>query len=83
MKLGGGRFDRCWRNEVGSEDCHGRCLWALGLGVEQSSQPNFQMLAGHLFELALPAANVAAPFLLSGLGQLAEAALGVDRLVQF
>ena len=31
----------------------------------------------------LPAANVHPPFVLSGLGQLAEAALGVDRLVQF
>ena len=31
----------------------------------------------------LSAANVQPPFVLSGLGQLAEAALGVDRLVQF
>jgi tRNA 2-thiouridine synthesizing protein D len=31
----------------------------------------------------LSVANVESPFLLSGLGQLAEAALGVDRLVQF
>ncbi|GAB3215254.1 sulfurtransferase complex subunit TusD [Pseudaeromonas pectinilytica] len=31
----------------------------------------------------LSVANVEAPFVLSGLGQLAEAALGVDRLVQF
>lgn len=48
-------FERRWREEVGSEDCHGRCLWALGLGVEQTSLPSFQMLAGQLFELALPA----------------------------
>ena len=31
----------------------------------------------------LAVANVQPPFVLSGLGQLAEAALGVDRLVQF
>lgn len=31
----------------------------------------------------LATANVQPPFVLSGLGQLAEAALGVDRLVQF
>ena len=31
----------------------------------------------------LSVANVEVPFVLSGLGQLAEAALGVDRLVQF
>jgi glycosyltransferase involved in cell wall biosynthesis len=47
-------FDRRWLDEGGSEDCHGRCLWALGLGVEQTSLPNFQMLASQLFELALP-----------------------------
>lgn len=39
--------------------------------------------ADEAVELALPAENVSAPFLLSGLGQLAEAALGADRLVQF
>ena len=33
--------------------------------------------------LQLPAWNVEPPFVLSGLGPLAEAALGVDRLVQF
>ena len=26
-------FDRRWLDEQGSEDCHGRALWALGLGV--------------------------------------------------
>ena len=49
-------FDRRWLDEQGSEDCHGRALWALGhrrgavavLAV-------FQMMAGQLFALALPA----------------------------
>jgi glycosyltransferase involved in cell wall biosynthesis len=47
-------FDRRWQEEVGSEDCHGRCLWALGMGVEQTDLPGIQMLASLLFEQALP-----------------------------
>jgi len=48
-------FDRRWREEVGSEDCHGRCLWALSMGVGQTDLPGIQMLSAHLFEQALPA----------------------------
>ena len=47
---------------------------ALRRGVVDSEQAQ---------ALQLPASNVTAPFMLSGLGQLAEAALTVDRLVQF
>jgi len=50
-------FDRRWREEVGSEDCHGRCLAALGLAVNQADLPGIQMLGVQLFELALPAAE--------------------------
>lgn len=49
-------FDRRWLDEVGSEDCHGHALWALGLCVRQAGQGGFQMLAGQLFEQALPVA---------------------------
>jgi glycosyltransferase involved in cell wall biosynthesis len=49
-------FDRRWLEEVGSEDCHGHALWALGLCVSQAGQGSFQMLAAELFELALPVA---------------------------
>jgi glycosyltransferase involved in cell wall biosynthesis len=49
-------FDRRWLEEVGSEDCQGHALWALGLCVSQAGQSNFQMLAGQLFEQALPVA---------------------------
>ena len=48
-------FDRRWLDEQGSEDCQGRALWALGLGVGRSPFRNFQMMAGQLFALALPA----------------------------
>jgi len=48
-------FDRSWLDERGSEDCHARALWALGMGVGRSHFRSFQMLAGQLFALALPA----------------------------
>jgi glycosyltransferase involved in cell wall biosynthesis len=47
-------FDRRWIDEQGSEDCHGRALWALGMGVGRSTFRSFQMMAGQLFALALP-----------------------------
>ena len=49
-------FDRRWLEDVGSEDCHGHALWALGLCVSQAGQGSFQMLAAQLFEEALPVA---------------------------
>ena len=48
-------FDRHWLDEQGSEDSHGRALWALGVGVGRSQLRNFQMMAGQLFARALPA----------------------------
>ena len=48
-------FDRRWLDEQGSEDCQGRALWALGIGVGRSPFRSFHMMAGQLFALALPA----------------------------
>jgi glycosyltransferase involved in cell wall biosynthesis len=48
-------FDRRWLDEQGSEDCQGRALWALGVGVGRSPYRSFQIMAGQLFALALPA----------------------------
>ncbi len=48
-------FERRWIDEQGSEDCHGRALWALGFGVGRSPYRSFQIMAGQLFALALPA----------------------------
>jgi glycosyltransferase involved in cell wall biosynthesis len=48
-------FERGWLDEKGSEDCHGRALWALGMGVGRSYFRGFHMMAGQLFALALPA----------------------------
>lgn len=47
-------FDRRWLDDPGSEDCHGRALWALGIGVGRSPHRGFQMIAGQLFARALP-----------------------------
>src|SRR3954463_8384058 len=47
-------FERQWLDPQGSEDSHGRALWALGVGVGRSHSRSFQMMAGQLFALALP-----------------------------
>ncbi|MDB5312757.1 MAG: glycosyltransferase [Gemmataceae bacterium] len=48
-------FDRRWLEEVGSEDSHGRALWALGTCVGRSRRPDLPAWAAAHFELALPA----------------------------
>ena len=47
---------RCWLDEAGSEDSHGRALWALGEVAGRSEYAGAQELAGQLFSKALPAA---------------------------
>jgi hypothetical protein len=47
-------YDRSWLEEVGSEDSHGRALWALGVCVGRSRRRDFQFCAAHMFEAALP-----------------------------
>ena len=49
-------YARRWTEEQGSEDSHGRALWALGTVVGRSADPGRQSLAGHLLHAALPAA---------------------------
>lgn len=57
----GGRFHnfmsyaRRWTEPVGSEDSHGRAVWALGTVVGRSWDPGRHSLAGKLFHGALPA----------------------------
>jgi glycosyltransferase involved in cell wall biosynthesis len=48
-------YARRWLEERGSEDSHGRALWALGTVVGRAQQPGRQTLAGQLFQSALPA----------------------------
>lgn len=60
---GNGRFrnlmsySRHWIEERGSEDSHGRALWALGAVVGRSTDPGKQSLGGDLFHAALPAVS--------------------------
>jgi glycosyltransferase involved in cell wall biosynthesis len=48
-------YQRQWLEASGSEDSHGRTLWALGTVLGRSNTKSFQSMAGSLFERALPA----------------------------
>ncbi len=48
------RYDRRWNEPVGSEDCHGRALWALGTVLGRSQDRGLRGAAGRLFEFSLP-----------------------------
>jgi glycosyltransferase involved in cell wall biosynthesis len=50
------RYDRRWNEAVGSEDSHGRALWALGTVLGRSENEGLRGAAGRLFEFSLPAA---------------------------
>jgi glycosyltransferase involved in cell wall biosynthesis len=47
-------FDRRWLEDVGSEDSHGRTLWALGECARGDANPTRRRWAASLFEQALP-----------------------------
>jgi glycosyltransferase involved in cell wall biosynthesis len=51
------RYDRRWNEPAGSEDCHGRAVWALGTVLGQSQDPGLRGAAGRLFELSLSAVS--------------------------
>jgi glycosyltransferase involved in cell wall biosynthesis len=48
-------YGRQWLEPHGSEDSHGRALWALGAVVGRAHEPGQHSLAGDLFHAALPA----------------------------
>lgn len=48
-------YQRNWMEESGSDDSHGRALWALGTILGRSNTPALHSLAGRVFEQALPA----------------------------
>jgi len=52
-------YDRRWSEAEGSEDCHGRALWALGTVLsrspDQGLDQGLRSAAGRLFEFSLPA----------------------------
>lgn len=60
-QTGSGRFknfmgyDRKWLEEEGSEDCFGRCLWAIGFALANKHTPHgVKYTLFHIFQKALP-----------------------------
>jgi hypothetical protein len=49
-------YDHLWREDQGSEDSHGRALWALGTLLARSENHGLRGAAGRLLEFSLPAA---------------------------
>ena len=47
-------YDRRWLEEAGSEDSHGRTLWALGECARHDGDPSRRRWAAALFKTALP-----------------------------
>jgi glycosyltransferase involved in cell wall biosynthesis len=48
-------YDRRWMEDQGSEDSHGRALWAVGAVLARSTNHGLRGAAGRLFEFSLPA----------------------------
>ncbi len=48
-------YARAWSEAQGSEDSHGRALWALGTVLGRSKDQALRGASGHLFEIAVPA----------------------------
>jgi len=48
-------YQRNWLESIGSEDSHGRAVWALGMTVALSKKQSITAFAVHLFNRALPA----------------------------
>lgn len=47
-------YSRQWVEKKGSEDSHGRALWALGTALGRSENQGFRNLCAQLFDMALP-----------------------------
>jgi glycosyltransferase involved in cell wall biosynthesis len=76
-------FNRSWLEDSGSEDSHGRTLWALGECARRDASPSRRQWAAALFAEALPTAETfgsprAWAFTLLGLG--AYCAVAPDNL---
>ncbi len=77
-------YQRHWREERGSDDSHGRALWALGTLLGRSNTPTLQSLAGKLFEQTIhPILETTSPrawaFALIGIHEYVQRFAG-DRL---
>jgi glycosyltransferase involved in cell wall biosynthesis len=50
-------YERRWLEDCGSEDSHGRALWAMGSVLGHSKSRKLRSVAGQLFSVALPASS--------------------------
>ncbi len=61
IDISSGRFrnfmshQRNWLESCGSEDSHGRAMWALGLGAGRAAHDSHRRLCAELFQRGLPA----------------------------
>jgi glycosyltransferase involved in cell wall biosynthesis len=46
-------YQRRWLEETGSDDSHGRVLWAMGTVLSRSNTPTLYNMAGQMFQLSL------------------------------
>lgn len=77
-------FERRWLEDIGSEDSHGRALWALGECARNDANPSRRKWAASLFVEAQPASAAfrsprAWAFSLLGLDAYCEAVPGDSR----
>ncbi|MEK7952280.1 glycosyltransferase family 4 protein [Luteolibacter soli] len=81
---------RAWLEETGSEDSHGRALWALGTGCSRTRNDGHRMLCMHVFQQAIGAVEGftsprAWSFAMLGIHEYLKAFpgdLGLHRLLQ-
>ena len=80
-------YQRNWLEDSGSDDSHGRALWALGTVLGRSNTPTLHSMAGRLFEKTLPAIlNTTSPrawaFALIGIHEYVQRFAGDRRASQ-
>ena len=80
-------YQRNWLEDSGSDDSHGRALWALGAVLGRSNTPTLHSMAGRLFEKTLPAIlNTTSPrawaFALIGINEYLQRFAGDRRASQ-
>jgi glycosyltransferase involved in cell wall biosynthesis len=80
-------YQRLWLEESGSDDSHGRALWALGTVLARSNSATLQNMAGRVFQQSLlPILETTSPrawsFALIGIGEYLERFAGDRRVSQ-
>jgi glycosyltransferase involved in cell wall biosynthesis len=80
-------YQRNWLEESGSDDSHGRALWALGTLLGRSNTPTLHNMAGRIFEQSLLAIlQTTSPrawaFALIGIHEYLERFAGDRRVTQ-